>query len=142
MAARHRLVQRHRRLGEQLLKQLPRRPPGEGIPPGEQVVRDGCQTVDVGAAVHQLARQGLGGDVLERPHKESRAGEALFGRQLRVPCDPEIEQPRPARGRVVHDVLGFEIAMHYSSGVRGRQAVGQLAHQVGRKVGSERSVVV
>ncbi len=129
-------------MGEQLLKQLPRRPSLERIAAGKQVVGDGGETVDVGAAVHQLAGQGFGRDVLERPHEEPRAREALLGRQLRVPRDPEIEQPRPARGRVVHDVLGLEIAMHDASGVRGRQAVGQLAHHVGGKIGSERSVVV
>ncbi len=129
-------------MGEELLKQLPRRPPLEWIAAGEQVVGDGGETVDIGAAVHQLARQGLGGDVLKRPHEEPGAGEALLRRQLRVPRDPEIEQPRPARGRVVHDILGFEIAMHDASGVRGRQAVGELAHQVCGEVRSERSVVV
>src|SRR5207253_2970755 len=69
------LVQRYRGPTEQLLEQLARRAPAEGVYAGEQPIRDRGEAEDVGPAIDQLPRERLGGHVLERPHEEAGAGE-------------------------------------------------------------------
>src|SRR5206468_2423648 len=54
----------------------------------------------------------------------------------------EIEQLHAPRARVVHDVLGFQVAMNDTGRVRGRERVGQLAHQRDGVRRSERTLAV
>ena len=98
------------------------------MPAGEHVIGDRREAVDVGTAVHQLSRQRLRGDVLQRPHEKPGAREPLFRWQLRVPRDPEIQQLHRPRGRVVHDVFRLQVPMDDSGLVRCGECVGELAH--------------
>src|SRR5438309_1808844 len=138
----HRLVQRLRRLREQLLEQLPRRAPRVGVLAGEQPVGDRREAVDVGAPVHQLARQGFRRDVLERPDEEARAREPLLGWQLGVPGDAEVEQLHGLPRGVVHDVLRLQVPMDDPRLVCRHQRRGQLSHHAGDQGRSERTHAV
>ena len=124
-----RLRQRRRFAAQELLEQLARTAPLVRVAPRQHVVRDLREAVDVGAAVHQLARQCFRRNVLQCPDEKARLGQPLFQRLLGVPRDSEIEQLHAARARVVHNIFGFQVAMNDAGRVRGGQRVGELAHQ-------------
>ena len=109
---------------------------------GQHVVRDFRETVDVRAPVDELAGQGLGRDVLQRAHKEAGSRQPLLRWQLGVPRDAEIQQLDAVRARVVHDVLGFQIAMDDTGRVCGAERIGQLAHERDGIRGGERALAV
>jgi len=49
-----------------------------------------------------------GATYCRRADEEAGPGQPFGWRELRIPGDPEVEQPRPLRARVVDDVLGLE----------------------------------
>src|SRR5438034_1141487 len=136
-AAGDRFVEREGGLGEQLLEQLPRCLAGVRVATGQQPIGNGGETVDVGPAVHQLPRQGLGRDVLEGADEEARPREALFGRQVGVAGDAEVEQLHALGGRIVHDVLGLQVPMDNPRLMGRRERRRQLPHEVGHQRRSE-----
>ncbi len=111
LQALHGLVQRDRRLREELLEQLAGGAAGVRQRAGQQVVGDGGQAVDVRLLVDQLSGERLRGHVLQRAHEEPGPGQALLGLVVGVPRDPEVQQHRALGGRGVHDVGRLEVAV-------------------------------
>ncbi len=86
--------------------------PGEGGPPGQQLVEHHPEGVEIGPPVHRLAQGLLGGDVGRGAHDRPLLGEA---RGAPAPGHPEVAQlDRPgAVGRGLHPehVLRLHVAM-------------------------------
>lgn len=104
--------------------------------PGEELVGDRAERVDVGPGVHaaDVGAGLLGAHVGEGA--EEHAGRRVhrgrgFGRG-REPRDAEIEHLRPAL-RVHEDVRGLEVAVHHPRGVRVRDRRAGAREQVHRR---------
>ena len=121
------MIQRDRLLGQQLREHLTRGFCRKWQTSRKEEVRNRREAVLVGEWSHELARQRFGSDVHQRSHKESGAGKALLRRNVGVCRDPEVEQLHLSRDRVVHDVVGLEIAMDDPDRVRGVDGIGDLA---------------
>ncbi len=120
---------------------LDRRLAAEGGTAREHLVEHRAEREDVGAVVGGFAAHLLRGHVPGRSQHEAGAGR-WRGRQVRdgrvlagrldQPGQPEVEDLGAAVGRH-EDVVGLQVAVDDALRVRGRQALRDLAGQVGRR---------
>ncbi len=85
---------------------------------GQALEQHAAQRVHVGPSVHVGALDLLGGDVGDRAHERSVAGQAV--RTRGVPGEPEVAQTRPLAGD--QDVRRLDVAMDQAGGVRDVEA--------------------
>jgi signal transduction histidine kinase len=142
LESRLRLIQRNRRLRQKLREHFSRRLRGERQRASQQEIGDRRETVLIRQRTHELARQRFRRDVHQRPDEEPRARETLLRRLVRVGRDAEIEQLHLPRRRIVHHVLGLEIAMHDADGMRGVHGVRDLTHDRAHFVDRQRALTL
>ena len=99
--------------------------------PGEHLVGDDTEGVEIAPAVDLLARGLLGAHVGGGAdgHSLPRAAGAALGRHRAR--DAEVGQQRAAGGLVEQDVLRLHVAVHHAGPARGVERRGQVAHDPG-----------
>ena len=83
--------------------------PGEGHPPGDNLVGHHPQRVQIAAPVHPTGLGLLWRNILRRTHKYAGAGQPLAVRLRRL-GNTEVGQQHPA-GHVQHHIVGLHIAV-------------------------------
>lgn len=103
----------------------------EEPPAGKHLVNEAACGEDVAPAVHALSEHLLRRHVTERPEYDPLSGPRdgarfgrAFGQMEALEREAKVENLHPLVGRE-EDVLGFEVAVDDSLGVRGRKAVGK-----------------
>lgn len=104
---RSRLVERDRRLREELREHLPWTLGQIRQASGEKKIRDGGERVLVGCRRYQLPRQRLRRHVHQRSHEVAGSCQSLILTRIGRRCDSEIEQLGCLRLGIVHRVIGF-----------------------------------
>ncbi len=115
----------------------------EGRLAGEAFVEHAAERVDVGAPVHVLAGDLLGGDVVDRPHEVAVvAGPALVGESLREAEVREVGVVRAveAGAGVEQHVGGLHVAMDEATRMRGVESARHLGEDPDRFPRLERAV--
>ena len=127
-AVRHRRRQRRRLVVQVLPGDVGRRRAVEGASPGQALVGDDAEGVDVGRRADGPAGRLLGRQVGGGAHDEPRRL-VVRARALREPGDPEVGDLHRA---VVahHEVAGLDVAVDDAHRVRGLQRVGGLRDDV------------
>ena len=112
---------------------------GEGRLPGQALVEDAAERVEVGPRLHVVARDLLGRDVLERADDVSGRGDAA--ERARALGQPEVGEVAVllAAGHGDEDVRGLDVPMHEALLVGGVQGLRDLLEQVDRAAGIERA---
>jgi len=115
----------------------------ERLRPGEHLVQNAAEAVDVGALVDRIAEQLLRAHVLRRADHQPAPRERILRRLGDRFGDTEVDDFRdlfPAPRVRENHVVGFEVAMDDSELVRGRQSVGHLTRDLDRASRIERAV--
>ena len=113
---------------EMLVNHALHRGPRERRLPGQHLVQDAAQRVEVAAAV-QIALPGrlLGAHVRGCADRDAGVGQPIAARGVHGARDAEVRDHRvPA---LEHDVLGLDVPVDHPAGVRVRQGVGHLPRQ-------------
>ena len=122
-------------------------PPPKGVKPGEQLVQDGRQRVDVDGGARRQALDDLGRQVVRRADDLRGAG----SRRGRVDQlgDAEVGEQGGVRAagaeRALHveqDVLRLDVAVDDPGGVRGGEPVGDVRDDRDRRLGGEPALPV
>lgn len=117
------------------------------VRPGEQLVGDDAERVQVGPVVRgRVAERLLGRHVRGGAHRDAQRRErasvrrpaALRGRVERL-GDAEIRDEGVPLGK--EDVLRLQVAVHHALAVRVRERVGELAHEPERVAHRERAAL-
>ena len=132
------VLERRRRIAQDRRGNLVRRVATERMVPPDQLVQQDPERELVGPVIDLASLELLGGHVGERADGGARRGEldrrgSLRAGHLRIDelGHPEIEDLRGAARRD-EDVLGLQVAVHDSAGVRRRQAAGDRRRDVQR----------
>jgi hypothetical protein len=112
--------------------------PSNGTSPGQELVEDAAERVDVGLLVDGLAASLLGRDVVARSH--DRAGDRHPVDVERV-GDAEVGHLRPPVA-VDQDILGLDVAVDEPVLVREREPAGDLECELDRFARFERPLLV
>src|SRR3954462_10374292 len=125
-------------LREQLLEQLSGTLTDKGEFAGQQVVGDGCETIDVCLLVDQLSAERFRRHILQGADEKPGAGEPLFGVQFGVAGNAEVQQLGRLLSGIVHDVGWLEIAMDDPGAVSRSKRRTYLFHDFGDQGGRQR----
>ena len=135
-----RLAERHRRLREELGEELALRTAEIRQARREQVVRDRRETVLVGGHGDELTRERFRRDVHQGADEEAGAREPLLRRLVGLRRDAEVQQFHLLDHRIVHHVLGLQIAVDESREMHRVHGIGDLADDERGLFGRERDV--
>ena len=96
--------------------------PGERRPPGEHLVGDDAERVEIAPAVDLLAGGLLRAHVAGRAHRDALAGAGAAGLAGHRAGDAEVGQQRPSGRRLDQHVLRLHVAVHHARPGRPRRA--------------------
>ncbi len=109
--------------------------------PGQGLVEDASERVDIGALVERVAGDLLGGDVLERAHDLAR--DAHSRQRAGALGQPEVAEVAVLASGGLGDehVRGLDVAMDEPLLVRGVERLCDLREEIDRALGLERAVL-
>ena len=115
--------------------------PRERRLPGQALVEDAAERVDVRALVERVARDLLGGDVLERADDLAGGGDSR--ERARALGQPEVAEVAvlATAGLRDEDVRGLDVAVDEALLVRGVERLGDLGEELDRALRLERTVL-